>query len=94
MGGTKAPRSLRAIAAVHPIDGPSDNNSGKRVSAVAGLIAVSSFSGSAEAQQTSLPPVTVDAPVERPRALASKPSPEQVRARGSPFIRGGTRDDL
>ncbi|KQT20731.1 MULTISPECIES: TonB-dependent receptor [unclassified Bradyrhizobium] len=83
MGGTKAPRSLRAIAAVHPIDGPSDNNSGKRVSAVAGLIAVASFSGSAEAQQTSLPPVTVDAPVERPRALASKPSPEQVRARNA-----------
>jgi len=83
MGGTKAPKSLRAISVVHSIDGPSDNNAGKKVSAVAGLIAVASFSGSAEAQQTSLPPVTVDAPVERPRPVASKPSPEQVRARNA-----------
>jgi len=41
---------------------------------------VASFSG-AEAQQPNLPPVTVDAPVARPRPAASKPSPDQVRAR-------------
>jgi catecholate siderophore receptor len=44
------------------------------------LIAVASFSG-AEAQQSSLPPVTVDAPVARPKSAASKPSADQVRAR-------------
>ena len=41
---------------------------------------MASFSG-AEAQQSNLPPVTVDAPVARPRPAASKPSPDQVRAR-------------
>ncbi len=61
----------------------SDGASGKSVSAVAGLIAVASFSGSAQAQQSTLPPVTVDAPVERPRPVASKPTPEQVRARNA-----------
>jgi catecholate siderophore receptor len=57
-----------------------DNYSGRKVSAVAGLMAVASFSG-AEAQQGPLPPVTVDAPVARPRPAASKPSPDHVRAR-------------
>jgi catecholate siderophore receptor len=45
------------------------------------LIAVASFSG-AEAQ-SNLPPVSVDAPVERPRPTASKPTPEQIRARNA-----------
>jgi len=47
---------------------------------VAGLIAVASFTG-AEAQQSNLPQVTIDAPVARPRPAASKPSPDQLRAR-------------
>src|SRR5581483_9302252 len=59
-----------------------DNNSGRRVTAVAGLIAVASVSA-AEAQQSNLPPVTVDAPVARPRPAAAKPSPEQIRARNA-----------
>jgi len=59
-----------------------DNHSGRKVSAVAGLIAVASFSG-AEAQQSNLPPVTVDAPVERPRPAVSKPTPDQIRARNA-----------
>jgi catecholate siderophore receptor len=42
------------------------------------LIAVASVSGGAQAQQSNLPPVTVDAPVERPRPAASKPSPYKV----------------
>ena len=58
----------------------SEGPSGKSVSAVAGLIAVASVSRGAQAQQSNLPPVTVDAPVERPRPVASKPTPEQVRA--------------
>ena len=76
----KAPRSLRFEAAVNSVGQTVENNSGKKVSAVAGLIAVASFSG-AEAQQSNLPPVTVDAPVARPRPAASKPSPDQLRAR-------------
>ena len=80
MNTAKAPRSLRFEAAINSVSQTIENNSGKTVSAVAGLIAVASFSG-VEAQQSSLPPVTVDAPVARPRPAASKPSADQVRAR-------------
>lgn len=80
MNTAKAPRSLRVEAAINSVSHTIENNSGKTVSAVAGLIAVASFSG-AEAQQSSLPPVTVDAPVARPKPAASKPSADQVRAR-------------
>src|SRR5207244_10428301 len=82
MNKAKAPRSLRLEVAVNSVGQTIENNSGKKVSAVAGLIAVASFSG-AEAQQSNLPPVTVDAPVARPRPAASKPSPDQVRARNA-----------
>src|SRR5512140_636482 len=78
----KAPRSLSFEAAVKSLGQTVENNSGKKVSAVAGLIAVASFSG-AEAQQSTLPPVTVDAPVERPRPATSKPTPDQIRARNA-----------
>lgn len=80
MNQAKAPRSLRFEAAINSVTQTIENNSGKTVSAVAGLIAVASFSG-AEAQQSNLPPVTVDAPVARPKPAASKPSADQVRAR-------------
>src|SRR3954447_23107550 len=80
MNLAKAPRSLRFEAAVNSLGQTVENNSGKKVSAVAGLIAVASFSG-AEAQQSNLPPVTVDAPVARPRPAASRPSADQLRAR-------------
>ena len=76
----KAPRSLRFEAAINSVGLTIENNSGKTVSAVASLLAVASFSG-AEAQQSSLPPVTVDAPVARPRPAAAKPSADQLRAR-------------
>lgn len=81
MSKVKAPKSLRFDAAVGLIDDVG-SYSGTKVSAVAGLIAVASFSG-ADAQTASpnLPPVTVDAPVARPRPAASKPTPAQVRAR-------------
>ncbi|MEH2527228.1 MULTISPECIES: TonB-dependent receptor [unclassified Bradyrhizobium] len=82
MNFAKAPRSLRLEAAASSLGHTVENNSGKKVSAVAGLIAVASFSG-AEAQQSNLPPVTVDAPVARPRPAASKPSPDQLRARSA-----------
>ncbi len=65
---------------INSVQDNSDSYSGKKVSAVAGLIAVASFSG-AEAQQSALPPVTIDAPVARPRPAAAKPTADQVRAR-------------
>jgi catecholate siderophore receptor len=79
MGRAIAPRSLRSFAVVNPGETESDRYSGKKVSAVAGLIVVASVGG-AEAQQSNLPSVTVDAPTARPRP-ASKPTPDQVRAR-------------
>ena len=82
MGQVITPRSLRSFAAVNLGAEGFDNNSGRKVTAVAGLIAVASVSG-AEAQQSNLPPVTVDAPVARPKPAAAKPSPEQVRARNA-----------
>ena len=82
MNKMKAPKSLRFDAAINSVDDRSDNYSGTKVSAVASLIAVASFTG-AEAQQTGLPPVTVDAPVARPRPAAAKPTPDQVRARAA-----------
>jgi catecholate siderophore receptor len=83
MNKAKTPRSLRSNAALNSVSETSDNYSGRKVSAVAGLMAVASFSGAAEAQQSTLPPVTVDAPVARPRPTVSKPTPEQVRARNA-----------
>ncbi|WP_441239275.1 TonB-dependent receptor [Bradyrhizobium sp. 930_D9_N1_4] len=83
MGQVVAPKSLRSVAAFNPLDDKSAGISGKRVSAVASLIAVASVSTGAQAQQSNLPPVNVDAPVERPRPAASKPSAEQVRARNA-----------
>jgi catecholate siderophore receptor len=90
MGRAIVPRSLRTVATVGSVDesfgnnscenNSCENNSGTKVTAVAGLIAVASFS-SAEAQQSNLPPVTVDAPVTRPRPAAAKPTPDQIRAR-------------
>ncbi|WGD49171.1 TonB-dependent receptor [Bradyrhizobium sp. CB1650] len=81
MGSVRTPRSLRSAAVRKSFDNNFEAASGKTVSAVASLIAVASVSTGAQAQQSSLPPVTVDAPKERPRPTASKPSPEQVRAR-------------
>jgi catecholate siderophore receptor len=76
---TKTPKSLRSEFTIKWPRENADSNSG-RTAAVAGLIAVASFSG-AEAQQAPLPPVTVDAPAARQRPAAAKPSPDQLRAR-------------
>src|SRR5436305_3544115 len=81
MSTMRAPRSLRFEAAVNSVGDKIDGYSGKKASAVAGLIAVASFSGTAEAQQSALPPVNVDAPVARPRPAVSRPTADQLRAR-------------
>jgi catecholate siderophore receptor len=84
MNTAKTPSSLRTQAALNSINETFENYSGRKVSAVAGLMAVATFSG-AEAQQSNsnLPPVTVDAPVARPRPAVSKPTPDQIRARSA-----------
>jgi catecholate siderophore receptor len=82
MNTAKMPRSLRSNAAMNSVSEKSDNYSGRKVTAVAGLMAVASLSG-AEAQQAPLPPVTVDAPVARPRPAAAKPTPDQIRVRNA-----------
>ncbi len=83
MGVTKTPRSLRSVAVRKSFGSNLDGATGKTVSAVASLIAVASVSTGAQAQQSTLPPVNVDAPKERPRSTAAKPTPEQVRARNA-----------
>jgi catecholate siderophore receptor len=83
MGRAIAPRSLRSFAANNLGETSLDRYSGKKVSAVAGLIVVAS-AGVADAQQSNpLPPVNVDAPTARPKPATSKPSPDQVRARNA-----------
>lgn len=79
----RAPRSLRSTAARQAFGSNFDIAAGKTVSTVAGLIAVASVSTGAQAQQSTLPPVNVDAPKERPRSTAAKPTPEQIRARNA-----------
>ncbi|MCG2666401.1 TonB-dependent receptor [Bradyrhizobium sp. GCM10023182] len=83
MGMARAPRSLRSTAARQALVGNFDGAAGRTVSTVASLIAVASVSSAAQAQQTSLPPVNVDAPKERPRSTTAKPTPDQVRARNA-----------
>ena len=87
MGAIRAPKSLRFDVAGNSVE----DYSGKKISAVAGLIAAASFSGGAAEAQQSLPPVNVDAPVERPRPAATKPSADQLRAR-SALRRAARRD--
>ena len=82
MGQVLAPRSLRAIATVGFETSKFDSTSGAKVSAVAGLIAVATLSG-AEAQQSELPPVNVDAPAARSKPVASRPTADQIRARNA-----------
>src|ERR1700748_1776488 len=82
MNTAKMPRSLRASAVVNSVSEKFDNHSSKKVTAVAGLMAVATFSG-AEAQESPLPPVNVQAPVAHPRPTASKPTSEQIRARNA-----------
>ena len=82
MNKAKTPRSLRSSAAMNSVSETFDGHSGRKVSAVAGLMAVATFSG-VEAQEAPLPPVTVDAPVARPRPAASKPTADQIRARNA-----------
>lgn len=82
MQGLKAPRSLRTwTVSKTNINNINDNEtvSVRKVTSIAGLIAVASVSG-AEAQQAQpqLPPVTVDAPASH--RATTRPSRDQKRA--------------
>ncbi|MFZ0115139.1 MAG: TonB-dependent receptor plug domain-containing protein, partial [Xanthobacteraceae bacterium] len=79
-GGVLRPDTLRVLPGLRSFDGVLENPTQKVT--VGCLIAVAAM-GSAEAQEQSLPPVTVDAPIARPRPPAAKPSPEQIRARNA-----------
>jgi catecholate siderophore receptor len=83
MGMRKTPRSLRSDAVRKSFGNNFDAATGKTVSAVASLIAVASVSSGVHAQTPNLPPVNVDAPKERPRPTASRPTADQVRARNA-----------
>jgi catecholate siderophore receptor len=80
MSRVKTPRSLRSGFAAVVVDQNLEIDSSLKIT-VACLMAAGSIS-SAEAQDAPLPPVTIDAPVTRPKPpAAAKPSPEQLCAR-------------
>jgi catecholate siderophore receptor len=80
-GSVFRPGTLRALAGLRSVDGIFESSSTQKVT-VGCLIAVAAMGG-AEAQEQSLSPVTVDAPIARPKPPAAKPSPEQIRARNA-----------
>jgi catecholate siderophore receptor len=79
--GVKAPRSLRSFIAADLINEALEGIPTRKVT-VGCLIAVASITG-AEAQQSPLPPVTVDAPVAREKPAVTKPTAEQIRVRNA-----------
>ena len=79
--GVLRPSTLRALPGLRSFDEVLENSAAQKVT-VGCLIAVAAM-GSAEAQEQSLPPVTVDAPIARPKPPVAKPSPEQIRARNA-----------
>jgi catecholate siderophore receptor len=81
MGAVRSPRSLRVGGSFKASGEKFEIDAAHKVT-VACLMAVGSIS-SAEAQQSSLPAVTVDAPVSRPRPAATRPTAEQLRVRAA-----------
>jgi len=80
MRGVKAPRSLRSGIPADAIERFDIGTTGKV--SIAALAAVGAI-GTAQAQQSTLPPVTVDAPVTRAKPPAAKPSAEARRVRAA-----------
>jgi catecholate siderophore receptor len=79
MNTASVPRSLRSnIVSIVIDENPEFDVSLKFT--VACLVAAGSITG-ADARESPLPPVTIDAPVARPRPPAAKPTPEHVRVR-------------
>jgi catecholate siderophore receptor len=80
MNEMSVPRSLRAAIGARLIGDIWDGNSSTRKATAGCLLAVASMTA-ADAQEQTLPPVTVEAPAKRP--AASKPTPEQLRVRAA-----------
>jgi catecholate siderophore receptor len=74
------PGTLRGLP-LYGFEGVFESNPRQKVT-VGCLIAVAAMTG-AEAQEQPLPPVTVDAPIARPKPPAAKQSAEQIRARNA-----------
>ena len=81
MGAVLRPASLRADVGMSRLEGAWDGSATQKVT-VGCLIAVASVAG-AEAQEQALPPVTVEAPIARPKPPAAKPTAEQKRVRAA-----------
>ena len=81
MGVVLRPASLRAVVGMSRLEGAWDGSATQKVT-VGCLIAVASVAG-AEAQEQALPPVTVEAPIARPKPPAAKPTAEQKRVRSA-----------
>ena len=79
MNTVSVPRSLRSTVVAVATDDGSDFDASLKFT-VACLVAAGSITG-AEAQNSPLPPVTIDAPVARPRPPAEKPTAEHVQVR-------------
>ena len=76
-----APRSLRSLIDGGRINAALDTDTSRKVT-IGCLMAIASIGG-AKAEDQTLPPVKVEAPVERKRPPAAKPSPEQLRVRAA-----------
>ncbi|HUC49723.1 MAG TPA: TonB-dependent receptor [Xanthobacteraceae bacterium] len=80
MGCVKLPRTLRSSIGAEFANENFERNPARKIT-VGCLIAVASVTGAKA--QSQLAPVTVDAPVEHKKPVASKPTPEQIRARNA-----------
>jgi catecholate siderophore receptor len=81
MSNVLRPDSLRTFATLNRFEGVLENSPTQKVT-VGCLIAVAAMTA-AEAQEQPLPPVTVEAPIARPKPPAAKPSPQQLRVRAA-----------
>jgi catecholate siderophore receptor len=81
MKGLWRPESLRALVGGGQFGAGGEHGASRNVT-VGCLMAVASVSA-AEAQEQPLPPVTVEAPIARPKPPAARPSPEQLRVRAA-----------
>jgi catecholate siderophore receptor len=80
MSIVKAPQTLRSWISPEFLNEARDSNPGRKVT-VGCLVAVASITGAKA--QSPLPPLTVEAPVERKKPAATKPSAEQLRVRAA-----------
>jgi catecholate siderophore receptor len=81
MNTATTPRSLRSSIVAFVLEDNNDIDASLRITAAC-LVAAGTIT-SADAQDAPLPPVTIDAPIARPKPPAAKPSPEQLRARAA-----------